>query len=421
MNFIKTSIYSAASTTISLLVKLITNKVIAVFLGTNGMFLIGQLKDFLKIGNTLGTMGIETGTVKYTSELNKNETNFKELLSTSFKIHFYSSLIVVSLLLIFYNYITTGFSDEMSYIKDNTYKYILCISIISFSIQTFIMSILNGLKKIKLFVLINILATLISAVFLIYLVINYSMIGAFYALILSPILTLFVAILICLIFKPFKLNFFNYLFKVEYLKNLSNFSLMAIAAPICLISATFIVRYYIYDEFDSNHAGSWEAMWRISAIYLMFLTTTFKFYLVPTFTNLNNNQLKKEVFKVWKTISPVIFIITLGVFVSKDLIINHLFTSEFNLINSLILFHLLGDVIKINCWVLGNILVAKAKTNHFILFQVEWSILFVVLSIILTNIYGFVGLSIAYFVTYVIHFLLLNIYFRKLLWKALNK
>ena len=102
MNFIKTSIYSAGSTTISLLVKLITNKVIAVYLGTNGMFLIGQLKDFLKIGNTLSTMGIETGTVKYTSEINKNETNFKELLSTSFKIHFYSSLIVVSLLLIFY-------------------------------------------------------------------------------------------------------------------------------------------------------------------------------------------------------------------------------------------------------------------------------------------------------------------------------
>ena len=47
MNFIKTSIYSAASTTISLLVKLITNKIIAVYLGTNGMFLIGQLKDFL--------------------------------------------------------------------------------------------------------------------------------------------------------------------------------------------------------------------------------------------------------------------------------------------------------------------------------------------------------------------------------------
>ena len=421
MNFIKTSIYSAASTTISLLVKLITNKVIAVYLGTNGMFLIGQLKDFLKIGNTLGTMGIETGTVKYTSELNKNKTNFKELLSTSFKIHFYSSLIVVLLMLIFYNYVTTtGFSDEMSLIKNNNYKYILSISIISFSIQTFIMSVLNGLKKIKVFVLINIVATLISAIILIYLVVNYSIIGAFYALILSPILTLITALSICLILKPFKLNFFNYLFKVEYLKNLSNFSLMAIAAPICLISATFIVRYYIYDEFDSNHAGSWEAMWRISAIYLLFLTTTFKFYLVPTFSNLNNDQLKKEVFKIWKTILPVIFLITIVVYLSKDMIINILFTNEFNLINSLILFHLLGDIIKINCWVLGNILVAKAKTNQFILFQVEWCILFVILSIILANTYGFIGLSIAYFVTYLIHFLLLNIYFRKLLWKVIK-
>ena len=418
MNFIKTSIYSAASTTISLLVKLITNKVIAVYLGTNGMFLIGQLKDFLKIGNTLGTMGIETGTVKYTSELNKNRTNFKELLSTSFKIHFYSSLIVVLLILIFYNYVTTGFSDEMSLIRNNNYKYILSISIISFSIQTFIMSVLNGLKKIKIFVLINIVATLISAIILIYLVVNCSIIGAFYALILSPILTLITALSICLILKPFKLNFFNYLFKIEYLKNLSNFSLMAIAAPICLISATFIVRYYIYDEFDSNHAGSWEAMWRISAIYLLFLTTTFKFYLVPTFSNLNNDQLKKEVFKIWKTILPVIFLITIVVYLSKDMIINILFTNEFNLINSIILFHLLGDIIKINCWVLGNILVAKAKTNQFILFQVEWCILFVILSIILANTYGFIGLSIAYFVTYLIHFLLLNIYFRKLLWKV---
>ena len=417
MNFIKTSIYSAASTTISLLVKLITNKVIALYLGTNGMFLMGQLKDFLKIGNTLGTMGIETGTVKYTSELNNKEKDFKDLVGTSFKIHLYSSLIIIGLILIFYNYLTLSISKEMSEINNYSFKYLLCFSVVSFSIQTFIMSVLNGLKKIKIFILINIIATIISGGVLIFLVINYFTVGAYYALILSPIITLITALIICLFLKPFKLNFLNSVLKIKYFKNLSKFSLMAIMAPICLVGATFTVRYYIYDEFDSNHAGSWEAMWRISAIYLLFLTTTFKFYLVPTFTNLENNSLKKEVFKIWKTILPIIVIITLGVYIAKDLIIDILFTSEFNLINSLILFHLLGDIIKINCWVLGNILVAKAKTNHFILFQVEWSIVFVVLSIILANIYGFVGLSIAYFSTYIIHFLLLNIYFRKLLWR----
>ena len=417
MTLIKTSIYSAASTTISLLVKLITNKIIAVYLGTNGMFLIGQLKDFLKIGNTLGTMGIETGTVKYSSELNEKENNFKDLLATSFKIHLFTSLIIVVLILVFYNNIAVSLSEEMSEINNYFFKYILCFSILSFSIQTFIMSVLNGLKKIKIFIFINILATIISGGVLIYLVVNYLTTGAYYALILSPIITLITALIISLFLKPFKLNFLNSVFKLQHFKNLSNFSLMAIMAPLCLISATFIVRYYIYEEFDSNHAGSWEAMWRISAIYLLFLTTTFKFYLVPTFTNLENNSLKKEVFKIWKTTLPIIIIITLGVYISKDLIINILFTSEFNLVNSLILFHLLGDIIKINCWVLGNILVAKAKTNHFILFQLEWSIIFVFLSIILVNIYGFIGLSIAYFITYIIHFLLLNIYFRKLLWR----
>ena len=417
MNFIKTSIYSAASTTISLLVKLITNKVIALYLGTNGMFLMGQLKDFLKIGNTLGTMGIETGTVKYTSELNNKEKDFKDLVSTSFKIHLYSSLIIIGLILIFYNYLTLSLSKEVSEMNNYLFKYLLCFSIVSFSIQTFIMSVLNGLKKIKIFILINIIATIISGGVLIFLVINYFTIGAYYALILSPIITLITALVICMFLKPFKLNFLSSVFKIEHFKNLSNFSLMAIMAPICLVGATFTVRFYIYDEFDSNHAGSWEAMWRISAIYLLFLTTTFKFYLVPTFTNLENNNLKKEVFKIWKTTLPIIIIITLGVYISKDLIIDILFTSEFNLVNSLILFHLLGDIIKINCWVLGNVLVAKAKTKHFILFQVEWSVVFVILSIVLANIYGFVGLSIAYFTTYIIHFLLLNIYFRKLLWK----
>jgi PST family polysaccharide transporter len=388
------------------------------YLGTNGMFLIGQLKDFLKIGNTLGTMGIETGTVKYSSELNEKENNFKDLLATSFKIHLFTSLIIVVLILVFYNYLAVSLSEELSEMNNYFFKYILCFSILSFSIQTFIMSVLNGLKKIKIFIFINILATIISGGVLIYLVVNYLTIGAYYALILSPIITLITALIISLFLKPFKLNFLNSVFKLQHFKNLSNFSLMAIIAPLCLISATFIVRYYIYEEFDSNHAGSWEAMWRISAIYLLFLTTTFKFYLVPTFTNLENNSLKKEVFKIWKTTLPIIIIITLGVYISKDLIINILFTSEFNLVNSLILFHLLGDIIKINCWVLGNILVAKAKTNHFILFQLEWSIIFVFLSIILVNIYGFVGLSIAYFITYIIHFLLLNIYFRKLLWRS---
>ena len=108
--------------------------------------------------------------------------------------------------------------------------------------------------------------------------------------------------------------------------------------------------------------------------------------------------------------------ITTAVYFSKNIIINLLLSNEFILINSIIFFHLIGDIIKINCWVLGNIMISKAKTKSFVFFQIEWSLLFVTLSYVFIEKYGFVGVSISYFVTYIIHFSLLNIYFKKLLW-----
>ena len=157
-------------------------------------------------------------------------------------------------------------------------------------------------------------------------------------------------------------------------------------------------------------------MWRISAIYLLFLITTFKFYLIPTFSKLNDEKLKLEVFKIWKVTIPIIIVITIGVYLTKNIIIDILLSKEFILINAIIFFHLLGDIIKINCWVLGNIMISKADTKSFVFFQIEWSTLFVILSYIFINMYGFVGVSISYFITYIIHFSLLNLYYRKLLW-----
>jgi PST family polysaccharide transporter len=157
-------------------------------------------------------------------------------------------------------------------------------------------------------------------------------------------------------------------------------------------------------------------MWRISAIYLLFLTTTFNFYLLPTFSKLSGTQLKKEVFKIWFIVLPVILIIALTVYFLKDFVIVFLFSKEFLLINSLIAFHLLGDIIKINCWVLGNVLISKAKSKVFILFQIEWALAFSVFVFLFVKIYGFVGVSIAYFAAYLLHFILMNIYFRNLLW-----
>ena len=413
MNFIRTSLYSGVSTAISLLVRLISNKIIAVYLGTSGIFLLGQLKDFLRLSNVISGFGIENGIIKYTSEFQKSDEELRKILSTSFKTHLFFSLIFCILILIFKNtiaeYLLLDFDSKF-------YFLILSISVISFSIHTLLMSIINGIKKIKLYVTINIVSVVISAILMITLVLKYAIIGALYALIINQITTLLVTLILFYIYKPFNFSLLFSDFNFKYFKKLSAFSVMAITGPTCLIISTFVVRYYISDKFDTNFAGSWEAMWRISAIYLLFLISTFKFYLIPTFSKLNSENLKNEVFKIWKVVIPIIIVITAGVYLLRDIIITVLLSNEFFLINEIIFFHLLGDIIKINCWVLGNILISKADTKAFVFFQIEWSVIFMILSYFLINAYGFWGVSLAYFITYIIHFSLLNFHLRKLLW-----
>ncbi len=413
MNFIKTSFYSGISTAISLAAKLITNKVVAVYLSTDGMYLLGQLKDFLNITNIFSNFGTANGTIKYTAEYKDDQAALKSILGTSFKVHLYFSIVVFLILLFFNKQISIYLFGDDIY---KTFLIILGFSIVSISIQSLFLSILNGLKKVKLYVLINVIATIIGALILVALIIKYNIEGALYAFAINQFLAFLVTLIILFIYKPFKLSLLFATINIESFKKLSQFSLMALIAPICLISATFFVRNFLKTEFDQNHAGSWEGMWRISAMYLLFLTTTFKFYLIPTFSSLTGSKLRNEVFKVWKFMLPVVLLITLTIYFLRDFMINTLLDEKFFLISVLIGYQLLGDTVRINSWVLGNILISKAKTKAFIFFQIEWALVFSLLSYILVNQFGFVGVAMAYFGSYLIHFILMNIYFRKLLW-----
>lgn len=413
MSLLKTTFFSGISTGVSLICKLITNKIIAVYLGTNGMFLLGQLKDLINLGKITGTLGTENGVIKYVASYKEDQNKMKSFLSTAFKLHLYFSLFVCIITLVFRDQISNYLFNDL---KFSNAIALLSFSFITLSMYSFFMAVFNGLKKIKTYITINIISTIIASSLVIFLVLKFNIIGAFYALVLSQILGFIVSIFFIRKYNLISLDNFTLKLDNTYFKNLTKFSYMAITAPICMVGATLFIRFFLNDKLGSEYAGSWEGMWRISAIYIMFLTTTFKFYLIPTFSEISGKALKKEVFKVWRLSIPSIIIITLAVYFLKDFIIPLLFSDEFILINSIILFHLLGDAIKVNSWVLGNILVAKANTKVFILFQIVWAIVFCSLVVILVKIYGFVGVSMAYFATYVLHFIAMNIYFRKLIW-----
>ncbi|NNF83062.1 MAG: O-antigen translocase [Flavobacteriaceae bacterium] len=413
MNFLKTSFYSGIGTAVSLALRLITNKVMAVYLSTDGMFLLGQLKDFLKISNVINHAGTLNGTISYTAKHKDDPSELKRIWGTGFLIHVVCSALLMAVIALF--------SDRLSVYLFGTSEYATIVTVLGFSmltisLQLLIMSVLNGLKRIKLYITIQIIAAILSSVIVVFLIIEYGIEGALWAFAIGQVLSFLVAAAALMVVKPFAFqHFFSGFDKIAF-QQLLKYSVMAVAGPLCLVAATFFIRSFLATEFDRQHAGSWEGMWRLSAMYLLFLTTTFKFYLIPTFSELEGKSLKQEVFKVWRFILPVVILIAVVLYMLRDWVINLFLAEDFYLIGVLIGFHLLGDIIKINSWVLGNILIAKAKTKVFVAFQVEWAIVFTALTLILCKNYGFVGVSMAYFGAYIVHFTLMNLYFRKLIW-----
>ena len=192
MNFIKTSFLSGLSTGISLLARLISTKIVAVYLGTNGMFLLGQLKDFLRLGNTISSFGIENGIVKYVAEFEEQKENLSNIIGTSFRINIISAFFVSLVILAFKNQISTFLQIDFD---ENFYFFLLVTSVISASIHTCFLSIYNGLNWIKLFVIVNIISNIVSAIILVLFVLKMQIIGAFYALVINQILTLIINII----------------------------------------------------------------------------------------------------------------------------------------------------------------------------------------------------------------------------------
>ena len=73
--------------------------------------------------------------------------------------------------------------------------------------------------------------------------------------------------------------------------------------------------------------------------------------------------------------------------------------------SELFLWQMIGNVIKILGWLFGYILVAKAMVKYTVLTEIIFAISWVSLSVYFINVYGLIGVTYAYVVNNVLHFL----------------
>jgi PST family polysaccharide transporter len=410
MTLIKTSVLTGISTVIKLVSAFVINKVIALYIGPSGLAIVGQLQNFTSIITTFSNGAISSGIVKYTAEYQDIEEK-KKIFSSSIVISLICSLIISIFLF--------GFSDYLSelILKDIQYSSVFIIfgaTIFLFALNMVLISILNGQKEIKKYVLVNIAGSIFSLVFTSVLIMQLNLKGALYAMVLNQSVVFFVTLAFVLKSSWFKLEYFLKGLDKESLSKLSKYSLMAIVSALTVPVSHLIIREYIGENLGWDSAGYWQGIWYISTMYLLLVTTTLSVYYLPRLSEIQDNkELRKEIFSGYKIIMPIVIVASLVIFLLKEYVVLIAFSKNFMPMIDLFAWQLIGDVIKIASWLLAYLMLAKAMTKTYISLEILGSLSFVLLSIYFVDNYGLVGITYAYALNYFLYMFVMIYIFRK--------
>ncbi|EJA4665149.1 O65 family O-antigen flippase, partial [Escherichia coli] len=333
------------------------------------------------------------------------------LNSTAIRISLLSSLFIGFLMAIFSNYLSDYIFNSPNY----SYVFIVFgITIFFFVINQLLLSILNGLKEIRLFIGINISQSIYSLIFTSLAILTYGLVGALIAMVTNQSI-IFITVVWRLRKHPIiSLRLFNANYDKKIANKLFKYSVMALTSILTVPLTNFILRNYIGNVIGWSQAGYWQAIWYISSMYLMVITTALNIYYLPRLSEIKDKkEIKKELLNGYVLIIPFLVLLTLGIFFLKEYIVLILFNKDFYPMLELFKWQLVGDVIKISAWLLSYIMLAKAMTKEFIITEILFSMLFVIVSLIYINVFGLIGVTYGYATNYIIYFIVMFLIFRK--------
>lgn len=411
MNLFRTSVLNGVAVLIKTITMFVLNKILAVYLGPTGYAAIGQFQNFIQMVTTFAGSAINTAVVKYTAEYHEDETKQRAVWKTAGSIVFLFSLVFAILILIFQKQLALYIFQSLKY---QTIFIWFAVFLIFFNFNTLFLAILNGKKEILKLVLANIAGSLFALVITGVLAIKLQLYGALIALSIYQSIAFIVTLILC--HRADWFEFSSLLGKIDLgiTKKFASFILMALVSAICVPLSQMLIRAYLTQEFSLAYAGYWEAMIRLSTVYLLLVTTTLGVYYLPRLSELNAiDEIKKEVYLGYKFIFPFAVVGGICVFILRDWIINLLFSPSFAPMQDLFLWQMMGDALKIGSWILAYLMLSKAMTKLYICTEIIFTVSLIALTYICTQVFGFEGVSIAHLINYGLYWIVMSLFIFK--------
>ncbi|WP_223549461.1 O-antigen translocase [Aestuariivivens sp. NBU2969] len=407
---VKIASLKMVSVFVKMLSGILTSKAIALFIGAEGLALIGNLRNFTSSIQSVSTVGVYNGAVKYIADFREDVVRLGKTISTVFYLGF-----VVTILLSFLCYFFAESINDLIFPDYNNYAYVIKIFAIVlpfYALNMFSFSIMNGFAKYKNLIVINIIGQTLGLSVALILIYQKRIDGALISVAIAEAL-IFLITLVGIINRKSLSNLIQ-VKEISFwvIKKLSPYSMMALFSAIILPLVLIAIRSYIIEYVSYKDAGFWEAMTRISKYYLMFVTALMAFYILPRFAEIDTvKEFRKEVFNFYKAVVPMFALGLILIYLLRSVIVTVVFSEEFEPVEELFLWQLLGDFVKVLSTVIAYQFLAKKMFWHYIVTEAFLVIILYVTSIYFIKLFGVEGAVIGHLVSYTMYFGLILLIF----------
>ena len=404
--------FSAVALAVKFLVGFVLTKLFALFLGPSGLALLGNLKNFTQLLHSYGTLGMQSGIIRFASEWKSQPKKIANLVGTLNIIFTISALIGGSFIFFFSSALS------LTIFQNTSFDYIFKIIAVILPLQGFHLmyySILQGLGNYKRVVWQAVLMDLIKVALTSILVLKYDLVGALIAMVVAPVFYFLLSVWNTAI----TLKIFRYNWSKAVAKNLALYAMMSLSSSIAIPIVYIVIRNKITTDLGVDNAGYWEAVNQFSFFYFMVLNSIIMMYVLPKISeNQKVSFFRKQASEYFLKLIPVFVVGLVLLFLFRDIAIWILFDDSFRPVSELMLWQLLGDVFRAASLVLVAYIHAHRLITHYITIDLVLSFSLILFSFFFIEQFGLIGAVKAHFVSYLIYFVAIVFLLRKTLFWA---
>lgn len=408
---LKVSSFNGLSVVIKMITGLGVSKLTAIYLGPQGIAILGNLRNVLEIFHKFSSGGLANAVIKYSAEHKSDPEAFSSFLSTLIWSGLVMCVFTMAVILVFSEFINTlifGSRNFVSVIR--LLAFVLPLHVINL----YLISILQGFNAFSKVIKINIASHFLNIIAFALLVYWLNLEGALFTIVIVPSAMLIFTLYYVQSWFGAITSFRWSRFSTPVLKNLGQYAFMTLISSLTFPLVFLGIRNLLIDSLGESNAGFWESTVRISSYYLLFILSLLNLFILPKMAEAQkSSEFRAIVFNFYKEILPFFVVGLILVYILRDWIVTLIFSKDFLPAADLFFWQIIGDFFRVLAMVMVYQFHAKKMLWHYIITD-----LFLALSLFLSAIYlvpkiGLEGVVLGHALTYILYFLIILFIFRK--------